>query len=129
MHTDTSLPADSFVNCFNDYKEPKDNPNRAHIPKNRTRGDIAHPVIHIQSPTIRTTYIQAGCSLTESRRQREKGKSRGDSLGAELEWVGMQLKRLGKREMSFEIGIIDSRGREGMVRCSSFKVSAPLVQR
>lgn len=44
-------------------------------------------------------------------------------LGVELGWVGMQLKRLGRRGMAVEIGVVDKRRREGVVRCSSWKVS------
>lgn len=44
-------------------------------------------------------------------------------LGVELPWIGMQVKRLSRRELSFEVGVVDSRGREGVIRCSSYKVS------
>jgi len=122
-HTDTSLPTDSVIICLLDSHRSGDTSKRNLVPRHATRGDVLHPVILIQSPTIRSTYIQAGCSLIEAQRRREKGKYRGEPLGIELEWMGLQLKRLGRREMSLEIGIVDSRGREGVVRCSSFQVS------
>jgi len=130
-HTDLALPSDSLITYLPDSnKIPQDTPRGSGIPKHATRGNISHPVVHIQSPTLNTTYIQAGCSLTKARRRREKGKGRAGPLGVELEWIGLQLKRLGRREMGFEIGIVDRRGREGVVRCSSFQVgpsSAPIA--
>nr|KIR88364.1 hypothetical protein I308_01428 [Cryptococcus tetragattii IND107] len=42
-------------------------------------------------------------------------------LGVELPWIGMQVKKLSRRELSFEVGVVDSRGREGVIRCSSYK--------
>ena len=62
--------------------------------------------------------------MTETRRRRDKGKGKAsDTLGVELEWLGLQVKRLGRREMSFEVGVVDAKGREGVIRCSSFKVN------
>ena len=36
--------------------------------------------------------------------------------------MGLQLRPLGKRPLSFEVGLVDMKGREGVIRCSSFKV-------
>jgi len=71
------------------------------------------------------TYIQAGCPKAEFRRRLDKGKAKeGDllPLGIELGWVGMHIRRLGRRDLAFEVGVVDSRGREGIIRISSFKV-------
>lgn len=65
---------------------------------------IASRVIHIQSPRP-DTFIQAR------------------NLGIELPYLGIQFKRLGKRGVAFEVGIQDGRGREGVLRLSSWKVS------
>ncbi|WVR00168.1 hypothetical protein IAU59_007310 [Kwoniella sp. CBS 9459] len=103
--------------------------NSRKVPHTQPKGCILHDVVHIQSPDPRRTYIQAGCSLTEFRRRLDTGKGRDEGqlpLGIELPWIGMQLKRLGRRDMSFEVGIVDSRGREGTIRCSSFKNSPTL---
>jgi hypothetical protein len=78
------------------------------------KGNVVGQVIHIQSPDLRKTYIQAGAS--------RKGKEKAEPLGIELPWVGLQVKRLGRRAMSFEFGLVDARGREGVVRISSYKV-------
>jgi len=65
----------------------------------------------------------------EYARNLSKGKSKKNDdedierpLGVEMPWFGMQFRTLGKREMGIEIGLVDSRGREGVVRCTSFKV-------
>ena len=121
-HTDLTLPSDSFITQIHDTEQHDDESKRTYVPRHRQRGDIVHPVVHIQSPTVRTTYIQAGGSSTEAERRREKGKARAEPLGVELPWIGMQLKRLGRREMSLEIGVLDSAGREGVLRYSSFQV-------
>jgi hypothetical protein len=91
------------------------------------RGILLHPVLHLQSPIAQDTYIQAGVSRHALSQARIKGKGRlldGQPfpLGIELPWVGMQIRPLGKRPMSFELGVVDTRGREGVIRVSSFKV-------
>ncbi|WWD19640.1 hypothetical protein CI109_104102 [Kwoniella shandongensis] len=123
-HTDPSSSS-SLITTLQD-SIPSSDTDQNIIPRNDSKGSVAHNVVHIQSPNIADTYIQAGCSLTESRRRLAKGKGGEDlplALGVELPWVGMQVKRLGRRHMSFEIGFVDTRGREGVVRCSSFKKS------
>jgi hypothetical protein len=74
-------------------------------------GSIAQPVIHLQSPTIRTTYIQAGAPLASS-----------DALGIGLAYVGMQVKPLGERPFAVEFGIVDHAGNQGRIRISTFQV-------
>lgn len=97
------------------------------------RGILVHPVLHLQSPAAQDTYIQAGVSRHALNQSRIKGKGRllDDQplpLGIELPWLGMQIRPLGKRPMSFELGVVDTRGREGVIRISSFKVcSIPVI--
>jgi hypothetical protein len=108
------------------------------IPKHpQTHGHaIAHDVIHVQSPDPASTYIQAGESIHASSNAQEGAKSGTTSvrkhnrerppsepLGIEIAWLGMQLKRLGKRGMAIEVGVVDQKGKEGVIRCSSWKVS------
>ncbi|KAJ9092877.1 hypothetical protein QFC20_007250 [Naganishia adeliensis] len=81
----------------------------AFAPKHVAIGSLAQPVIHIQSPTIRTTYIQSG-SLSQP-------------LGIELPWFGIQLRRSGGREVSLEVGVVDTQGNEGRIRFSSFQTT------
>lgn len=87
----------------------------------------------MQGKKARKTYIQIGCSKTEmtamgaKRRRLSIGGANGEgtvqALGAELPWVHLQLKRLGQRGMAFEVGVVDVKGREGIIRCSSSQVS------
>jgi hypothetical protein len=81
-------------------------------------------VIHIQSPGPTATYIQAGAKG----RGKGKGKEEVLPLGIELPWVGLQVKRLGRRGMAFEFGIKDTRGVEGIIRLSSYKVCRLCLQ-
>ncbi|CDZ97847.1 hypothetical protein [Phaffia rhodozyma] len=69
---------------------------------------IVHPVIHLQSPTIRTTYLRC------------PAKSSGLDLGIGLEWAHLQLRPLGRRELAVEFGVVDGRGIKGIVRASTF---------
>lgn len=99
------------------------------------KGNVLGPVIHIQSPDPRRTYIQAGDPKGKGKSRAEAGHSNSEQqqqcqpLGIELPWVGMQLKPLGQRGMSVEFGIVDARGMEGVIRLSSYKVclSLPVV--
>ena len=130
FHTDPSLPSDSVIKTLDDTVSRLSTPHRHHgqptlVPKHPIKGPIAHPVIHIQSPNIAKTYIQTGISLTDHREHMAKGRYRGvRPLGAEIPWVGFHLRPLGQRSMTLEIGVVDGRGREGVVRCSTFKVGA-----
>jgi hypothetical protein len=85
------------------------------------RGDLADTVIHIQGPKVGRTYVQAGCPSAGLKRTEG---SETLPLGVELPWVHFQLKRLGARSLAVEIGVVDAKGREGVIRCSSFQVSA-----
>jgi hypothetical protein len=44
-----------------------------------------------------------------------------------LPWVAIQVKRLGTRDMAFEVGCVDTKGCEGVFRFSSFKVGLDTV--
>ncbi|OXG47323.1 hypothetical protein J010_04914 [Cryptococcus neoformans] len=115
--------SNSVITTVDDSQQMEKAGSRVTIPKNPARGSIADQVIHIQSPDLRRTYIQAGCSQMAFR-QSLKGKERDEimvPLGVELPWIGMQVKRLSRRDLSFEVGVIDSHGREGVIRCSSYK--------
>lgn len=83
---------------------------------------LCQTVLHIQSPTIRTTYIRCPPHRSSSA---TKGP---EELGLTLPWMHMQVCRLGEREWAFEVGIADRAGRKGIIRCSTFQVS-PLSTR
>jgi len=119
---DRDLPADSTVCVLRDDDDPvapvaplsvdgTPTPGErvALVPRSAVRGSTGHRVIHVQSPTVRTTYIQAGAPSSSA------------SLGVELPWLGLQIKRLGRREFAFEIGVRDRTGVQGIIRFSTFQ--------
>ncbi|WVO12528.1 hypothetical protein L204_100128 [Cryptococcus depauperatus] len=118
--------SDTLITVLNDseHNERSEEINRSNIvPRKFQQGFIIHPVIHIQSPNPRRAYIQAGCSTTSYNFCLRNGVKSQDCLplGVALPCIGLQLRRLGQRDVSFEVGVVDSRKREGVIRCSSFK--------
>lgn len=119
VQKDDALPEDSFIHLLKDETSlpppPRDqnlvSDDDANSSRQMTRLD--QTVLHIQSPALPTTYIR--CPSVDS------------DLHLKHPWLHIQVKRLG-REWSFEVGIVDHAGREGVIRCSTFKVtaSAPL---
>lgn len=121
-HLDKTYPERSLIQVLPDHASSS-----SMVAQNEQRGSLQHQVVHIQSPDISKTYIQAGCSKSECQRRLEKGKLKGGEvlpLGVELGWVGMHIKRLGRRDFAVEVGVVDARGREGAIRVSSFKVGS-----
>ncbi|KAL7409802.1 hypothetical protein BDY24DRAFT_195921 [Mrakia frigida] len=121
--TDPFLPEDSLLLHF-----PSDSPssspspfpplppNAALVPtsinnKKKKNGSIAHPVVHLQSPNVKTTFL------------RFPPKNLQKELGLPMEWIHFVLKPLGKRELVLEVGVKDGRGFRGVVRISTFTVS------
>ncbi|WWC91706.1 uncharacterized protein L201_006652 [Kwoniella dendrophila CBS 6074] len=121
----TDSTSSSYITTLPDSESAQAPGSSKFIPHTRPKGCILHDVIHIQSSNPQKTYIQAGCSMTEYKRSLDKGKGRDDEqqipLGICLPWIGLQVEKLGRRDMSFEVGIVDNRGREGIIRFSSFK--------
>ncbi|KAK0203669.1 hypothetical protein DFS33DRAFT_1333057 [Desarmillaria ectypa] len=114
---DDSLPEDSFLHFLKDSSsEPIPEFPRKLISPPVIESDVCdgngyslcQTVLHIQSPTIRTTYI----------------KSKGD-LGLNHPWFSLQVRSLG-REWSFEVGMVDQMKRVRVVRLSTFQKSARL---
>lgn len=48
-------------------------------------------------------------------------RNASNDLGMEHPWLHMQIRNMG-REWSFEVGVVDQGGKEGVVRCSTFQV-------
>ena len=124
---DKSLPSDSFLHFLHDqYSSPPPPPpgSLLHLPKISEQQDnspshgyeLDQTVLHIQSPTIQTTYIQ--CPKAESR------DDKSNVLGVKHPWMHLQVRNLG-REWAFEVGIVDHAGRVGIVRLSTFQVNEP----
>ncbi|GHJ84107.1 hypothetical protein NliqN6_0509 [Naganishia liquefaciens] len=78
-------------------------------------GSLAQPVVHIQSPSIHRTYIQAGAPSPDAR-----------SLGIDLAFLGLQIRPLGERPFAAEVGVVDSAGHHGRIRISSFQTTPTL---
>jgi hypothetical protein len=112
--TDPGLPNDSFIHLLDDNTSLPI-PHPAHIPisDDSPGRNLDQTVLHIQSPTLRTTYLRCPPAAN-------------GSLGITHPWIHLQVKNLG-REFSFELGVIDRAGRgEGIIRFSTFQVSCTL---
>ena len=123
-HTDPALPADSFICLLHDTtSEPQPGPPAKLVlspPLTDVDQDGAvdsqgytlnQTVLHIQSPTLRTTYIRSPPAAVQK------------DLGMKHPWIHLQVRNMDK-EWSLEIGIVDRSGRRGVVRCSTFQVLA-----
>ncbi|KAG1862711.1 hypothetical protein DFJ58DRAFT_774648 [Suillus subalutaceus] len=125
QQTDVSLAADSFIHFLNDASslpspsppavlcsmpalDDNDEPNIGY--------GLHQTVLHIQSPTLRMTFIQSPPNTDPSDRE----------LGLKHKWLHLQIRNVG-REWSFEIGIVDKSGRRGVVRCSTFQKEPKLA--
>ncbi|KAJ8082813.1 hypothetical protein PM082_008669 [Marasmius tenuissimus] len=113
QHIDYSLPADSFIHFLNDQTSEPVPPKPAALitvtgtnEDERERYSLCQTVLHIQSPTLRTTFIQ--CPPVSR------------SLGFKHAWIQFQLRDIG-RECSLEVGVVDHMGREGRIRLSTFQ--------
>ncbi|THG98746.1 hypothetical protein EW145_g7373 [Phellinidium pouzarii] len=103
---------------------------------------LCQTVLHIQSPTIRTTYICCPPSLSSSADSTLASSSALQhswtpdtpaprsvdlELGLTLPWMHLQVRNLG-REWAFEVGVADRAGTKGIIRCSTFQ-KEPSVKR
>jgi len=115
VKTDDTLPEDSFIHFLNDENSLPTSPRDQNLvpdddaDSSRQMTRLDQTVLHLQSPTLPTTFIRC--------------PSVGSDLHLKHPWLHIQVKRLG-REWSFEVGIVDHAGREGAIRCSTFKVTA-----
>ena len=126
--TDKSLPSDSFVSLLNDStSKPAPPPPRTLLalsgPGEDSDAHLSSPnyaldqtVLHLQSPTLRTTYIRCPASATAG-----TGSAAREQLGLKHPWIHLQVRNMSK-EWAFEIGIVDQAGRAGVVRCATFQV-------
>jgi hypothetical protein len=73
---------------------------------------LSSTVLHIQSPTLRTTFIHAP----------PLGSCIG--LGLKHTWMHLQVRNMTK-EWAFEVGLVDVLGQEGRVRFATFQVRSP----
>lgn len=125
--TDTSLPSDSFICLLNDSSsQPAPSAPQLLITANVPDEDDTHAspnhtlyqtVLHIQSPTVQTTYIRCPPKRSSNATRGRNGRH----LGLKHPWLHLQVRNMG-REWAFEVGLVDQSGREGVVRCSTFQV-------
>lgn len=124
VHKDDLLPADSFVVLLHDRLSQPPPPAPAvlitpqHFQYQEDDSEsygycLDQTVLHIQSPTITTTYIQSPPVLNNS--------SGVNGLGIKHPWIHLQVRNLSK-EWAFEVGIVDLSARVGILRLSTFQV-------
>ncbi|KAH7919410.1 hypothetical protein BV22DRAFT_1023046 [Leucogyrophana mollusca] len=121
---DGGLPSDSFIHFLDDSTSLPTPASPATLISAPTLSDDANElkvghtllqsVLHIQSPTLRTTFIRCPPSSSSS------------DLGLKHKWLHLQIRNLG-REWSFEVGLVDQAGRCGTVRCSTFQKEPRLI--
>ena len=132
LKTDSSLPADSFA-CFLDDSTSNPIPPAPAVlisphPLGGDSGDggdkssqrmgytLTQTVLHVQSPSLTKTYMR--CPPNGWGRSR---LGREGDLALKHPWVHIQVRYMG-RPWSFELGLVDQTGKEGVVRCSTFQV-------
>ncbi len=132
LKTDPSLPADSFACFLNDTESTPAPPDPAVLisphpvatdsidgSDNNSQGmgyTLTQTVLHMQSPSLASTYLRC----PPHNHGRDHLGREGD-LGLKHPWVHLQVRNLG-RPWSFELGLVDRAGKEGVVRCSTFQV-------
>ncbi|KAJ7468067.1 hypothetical protein FB451DRAFT_1352439 [Mycena latifolia] len=117
---DSTLPSDSFIHLLIDKSSLPAPPAPAvtiSLPSLEQDSDdtesntsglcLGQTVLHLQSPTLRTTYIR--CPPNNS-----------THLGLKHPWIHIQVRDVG-REWSFELGLVDRSGHVGVVRLSTFQ--------
>jgi Protein of unknown function (DUF667) len=124
-HTDHELPSDSFIHVLNDQSSlPPPEQSRTLISEGQEMlQNLDQNVLHIQSPTLPTTYIRCPpAQWSKSKNTQSSVNRRAGDLGIKHPWMHLQVKNLG-RQWSFEVGVVDHAGREGIIRFSTFQVS------
>ena len=130
-HVDKSLPSDSCICLLKDSTSLPAPPTPANLVRvqsaaegqdDRGRLDylLDQTVLHVQSPSLRKTYIR--CPPAGWSAPGRSLRTKRSDLGIEHPWIHLQVRNL-HGEWSFEVGIVDRSGREGIVRCSTFQVS------
>jgi len=131
--SDSSLPADSIICLLDDSKStPTPSPPATLISPHSVGVDasgngsddvpermgysLTQTVLHIQSPSLTKTYLRCPPQSWGRTRTGQEG-----DLGLKQPWVHIQVRNMG-RPWSFELGLVDQTGREGIVRCSTFQV-------
>lgn len=121
LQQDDDLPEDSGIRLVIDQTDEtaSKDPGITHDSlvlraEETTTGSISEPVLHIQSPAIRGTFIR---SPPDDKTQ----------LGIQLPNISFQFRAIGSaRPLCFEIGVRDEAGRRAAIRMSSFQAEPKL---
>jgi hypothetical protein len=112
--TDLKLPEDSFITLLDDKSshslgsENSDRRKLINLEDDCGGGkgkQLNCQVIHIQSPTISSTYLLSPPT---------------GELSLNHSWLHLQIRNL-RKEFAFEVGIVDSSNRKGRIRWSTFQ--------
>jgi hypothetical protein len=131
VHTDTSMPADSSIHLLHDSTNlyppsPPANLISSTVIKASDGGSespsytLNQTVLHIQSPTLQTTYIHTP-PVRPSALQSGAVREQQVDLGIKHPWMHVQVRNMG-RDWSLEVGLVDQAGRGGILRLSTFQV-------
>lgn len=123
QHADKDLPEDSFIHLLEDTtNDPAPSPPRKLMHSalkaedghcSARRRTLCQTVLHIQSPTIRSTFVRCpGWS----------GGSKRSVLGMKHPWIHLQVRNL-DHDWAFEVGVIDNMKTRGIIRFSTFQVN------
>ncbi|SPO22227.1 uncharacterized protein UTRI_02235_B [Ustilago trichophora] len=121
LHQDSDLQEDSGIRLLIDATDEVASSDPGITPETFTlrieetvRGSSSDPVLHIQSPAIRNTFIRSP-------------PIQDTDLSIKLPHVTFQFRSIGSsRPFVFEIGIWDHDGRPGAIRLSSFQTEPRL---
>lgn len=121
VEVDSGLPKDSHITLVTDSSSAlpesdlKDG-DIDYIPLDEDEAQsvvISHLVLHIQSPTLASTFIRCPSSTSTT-------------LDIDLPWVHFQVRNL-RKPWSFEVGIHGASGRDGVIRCSTYQVGGTFI--
>ncbi|GLB42308.1 putative protein of unknown function (DUF667) [Lyophyllum shimeji] len=123
---DSSLPKDSCIHLLHDQRsQPQPStPAALVLPPSQSDETELDPdyslnqtVLQIQSPTLRTTYIQ--CPPVDGP-PHSGTRDKSADLGIKHPWMHVQVRNMGK-EWSLEVGLVNQSGRMGILRLSTFQ--------
>ncbi|KIL62703.1 hypothetical protein M378DRAFT_80870 [Amanita muscaria Koide BX008] len=140
-HSDPSLPAGSFIHFLHDATDspppmrpacpisPDDDDDEATVPDSESGSPdytLDQTVLHIQSPTLRTTYIHSPPIHSSTLPPDGAVRERLNDLHVKHSWMHVQVRNM-RRDWSLEVGLVDQAGRTGIVRLSTFQKQPRLI--
>ncbi|KAI5475080.1 hypothetical protein MNV49_001956 [Pseudohyphozyma bogoriensis] len=120
-----SLTDDSFISIISDssssstsetvlawHGDPSSAARVLRAPPPSTELDLAHRVLHLQSPDIKRTFVRWG-----SRKGKERER---DELGIALPFVHLAVKDV-QQAFFVDVGVVDSRGQRSVIHDASIQ--------